>query len=89
MKRAYLKSQRSLEASDLDPSVLDAATLEAIGKSEIKTVTVFDNLIRIPRPVPLKVLKRIGCGQPNDLVTTHQINPDQLESILSEGFAYD
>lgn len=86
VRHAYLKSQEAMENSDLDPSVLDSAGLEAIGRSKTKTVTVFDNIICLERPVPLATLRLLGCGSPQDLLTTHAINDAQLQGILQEGF---
>ncbi|MFM0249395.1 GNAT family N-acetyltransferase [Paraburkholderia sediminicola] len=88
VQQAYLKSQEAMENSDLDPSVLDSAGLEAIGRSKTKTVTVFDNIICLERPVPLATLQRLGCGSPQDLLTTHAIDNTQLQGILQEGFAH-
>ncbi|MFM0094074.1 hypothetical protein PQQ87_00570 [Paraburkholderia nemoris] len=88
VQHAYLKSQEAMENSDLDPSVLDSAGLEAIGRSKTKTVTVFDNIICLERPVPLATLQRLGSGSPQDLLTTHAINNAQLQGILQEGFAH-
>jgi hypothetical protein len=88
VQRAYLRSQEAMENADLDPSVLDSAGLDAIGRSKTKTVTVFDNIICLKRPVPLATLQRLGCGSPQNLLTTHAINNAQLEEILTEGFAH-
>jgi hypothetical protein len=88
VQHAYLKSQEAMENSDLDPSVLDSAGLEAIGRSKTKTVTVFDNIICLERPVTLATLQRLGCGSPQDLLTTHAIDNAQLQGILQEGFAH-
>ncbi|MDR6410079.1 GNAT family N-acetyltransferase [Paraburkholderia terricola] len=88
VQHAYLKSQEAMNNSDLDPSVLDAVGLEAIGRSRTKTVTVFDNIICLERPVPLATLQRLDCGSPQDLLTTHVISDAQLQEILEEGFAH-
>jgi GNAT superfamily N-acetyltransferase len=87
VKQAYAKSQEALKTSDLDPSVLDAKSLEKIGRSNMRTVTVFDNVICLPHPVPLTTLERIGCGRATDLITTHAITDDQLQVILLEGLS--
>jgi len=89
VKQVYAKSQEALKISGLDPSVLDAKNLETIGQSDMKTVTVFDNVICLPNPVPLTTLQRIGCGRPTDLITTHTITDEQLQTILSEGLICD
>lgn len=88
VQHAYLKSQEAMEHGDLDPSVLDSAGLEAIGRSAMKTVTAFDNIICLDRPVPRSTLLRLGCGSPNHLLTTRAINTAQLQEILEEGFAH-
>ncbi|WP_412525055.1 GNAT family N-acetyltransferase [Burkholderia lata] len=87
VQQAYLKSQEAMERTDLDPSVLDDAALEAIGRSQVKTVTVFDNLIKFPRPVSLEALRVLGCGNAANLMTTRPINDLQLQEILARGFA--
>lgn len=83
-RQAYLKAEKALESSDLDPSVLDPASLARIGSSKMKTVTIFDNVFRFPKPVSLRFLENIGCGRPNDLISTRPINSEQLNKILSE-----
>ena len=88
VQHAYLKSQHAMENVDLDPSVLDATGLETIGRSITKTVTAFDNIICLDRPVPRSTLQRLGCGSPNHLLTTRAINNAQLQEILNEGFAH-
>lgn len=88
VQHAYLKSQHALDNADLDPSVLDSAGLEAIGRSKTKTVTVFDNIIRLERRVPLSTLQRLGCGSPTNLLTTRAIDNTQLQGILEEGFGH-
>lgn len=87
VRRAYLKADKATTASDLDPSVLSSETLSMIGLSDLKTVTAFDNVIHLPRPVGLASLKRLGCGESTQLITTRRIAPEQLQRILEEGFA--
>lgn len=87
VQRAYLKAERAITGTDLDPSVLGTQALSTIGLSALKTVTAFDNLIHLPRPVGLASLRRLGCGKPTQLITTRQITAEQLEKILEEAFA--
>ena len=86
VRRSYLKSAQSLETSDFARSVLTSETVAEIGSSEMKTVTVFDNLFPLPRPIPLDRLQSLGCGRPTDLITTRPINDTQLQTILAEAF---
>ena len=86
VRQAFIKPSDTFDESDLTQSVLTSKSLPNIGKSKMKTVTVFDNIYLFPHPVPLKTLQRIGCGRPNDLITTHPINDAQLQEILGEAF---
>lgn len=84
VQRAFLKQERAIDQSDLDPSVLNSKTLSSIGTSKTKTVTAFDNLIVLPKPVQLTSLQRLGCGAPHQLISTQPITSEQLNAILSE-----
>ena len=86
VREAYLKPSEALGVSDLKQSVLTAESLTSIGKSNMKTVAVFDNIFPLPCRVPLKSLKRIGRGRPNDLITTRPVTDAHLQEILKEAF---
>ena len=85
VRQAYLRPSEELVA-ELQQSVLTESNLAEIGKSEEKTVTVFDNIFHLPKCVPLSSLQRIGCGRPNDLITTHSVTDTQFQEILREAF---
>ncbi len=86
VRRSYLKSAQSLETSDFARSVLNSETVSEIGSSEMKTVTVFDNLFPLPHPISLERLQSLGCGRATDLITTRPINDTQLQTIVAEAF---
>jgi hypothetical protein len=86
VREAYLKPCDALDVSDLQQSALTKTSMKEIGRSAVKTVTVFDNIFPLPNPVGLAVLKKLGCGKPNDLITTHPISEEQVIAILNEGF---
>lgn len=87
-RETYLKPFLELTSADFEPSVLSSETIENIGKAKMKTVTVFDSVFALPKAVPLKKLKELGCGRPNDLITTHPITDIQLQKILVEAFGH-
>lgn len=87
VQRAYLKPKGVIDQADFDPSVLSPETLSSIGSSEAKTVTAFDNVIVLPKPVPLRSLQEIGCGKPTQLITTRAITSEQLSKILDEALS--
>jgi hypothetical protein len=86
VRQAYLRHSTEL-ASELQQSVLSEDTVDEIGTSDTKAVVVFDNTFHLPSPVPLSTLQRLGCGRPNDLITTRAINDTQLQEILREAYA--
>lgn len=83
---AYLRACNDLGDADLGHSVLTKASVDSIGKSKTKTVTVFDNIFPLPRPVSLAFLRSVGCGDANDLISTNSISDTQLQEILIEAF---
>jgi len=86
---AYLSAEGAVDKGDLARSALEAGDLAAIGKSVIKTVVVFDNLVKMHRPVPLESLKKFGCGEAAQLRTSHALTSEQIENILLEGFPHE
>ncbi|SEK13438.1 MULTISPECIES: GNAT family N-acetyltransferase [unclassified Variovorax] len=86
---AYLSSEGAVERADLERSALEPSDLVAIGKSETKAVVVFDNLMKLPHPVPLESLRRFGCGQATQLLTSRPLTPDQIRNILLEGLQHE
>lgn len=85
VREAYLRSRPDL-VGNLQQSVLSEDTLDDIGSSSAKVVTVFDHIFHLPKPVSLATLRRLGCGGANDLITTKPISDEQLQGILAEAF---
>lgn len=71
---------------DLAGSIFTQDQLGEIGRSVKKTVTVFDNVLRMPRPVPMRELKALGCGSPQQLLTAQRLSSEQIQAILEKGF---
>ena len=82
---AYHRDEMGMRADDLAPSALDNSHLSRIGVSKTKTITVFDNMLRLPRPVPLHVLKSIQCGEAHQLITSQRLSSEQVQVILEKG----
>lgn len=87
VQRAFLKQDGAIDQSDFNPSVLNSKTLAFIGTSKTKTVTAFDNLIVLPKPVPLSSLQRMSCGEAYQLISTRPITSEQLNAILNEALS--
>jgi hypothetical protein len=82
---SYQREEAALQGEDFNPSVLDSGQLSSIGTSAVRTVTAFDNLQLLPRPVPLPVLRELGCGTATQLLTSRRLTDKQLQGILLEG----
>lgn len=83
--RAYLRDESGMQVSDLAPSVLDSSQLSSIGVSKTKTITVFDNVLRFPRPVSLHELRSMHCGEAHQLITSQRLSSEQVQAILDKG----
>lgn len=83
--RAYHRDDASMQDEDLAASVLSSDQLSTIGTSKTKTITVFDNVMRLPRPVPLQELKRLKCGDAHQLITSQRLTGLQVQAILEKG----
>lgn len=83
--RAYLRDASAMQTGDLAPSVLDRSQLSSIGTSKTKTITVFDNVLRLPRPVPLNELRSMRCGEAHQLITSQRLSSEQVQAILDKG----
>ncbi len=82
VREAFLKRCDAIEVSDLQQSVLTTETLADIGKADMKCIAVFDNIFPLRNPVNLKTLQQLGCGRPNDLISSRPISDGQLRAIL-------
>lgn len=87
VRQAYLKQCEKLGADDLEKSIFTRLNVNVVGASKTKTVMVFDNIFVLPHPVPLTILRRIGCGSTTQLISTNPISTIQLQQILQEAFS--
>lgn len=89
VRESYLKNCEKLGVEDMRRSVLTAEQVnEKIGRSLMKTFVSFDNILPIPNPVSLQYLRKLGCGEANQLLTTRPITDEQYQAIIREGFHY-
>ena len=83
--RAYHRLEAALSEEDFASSVLTVELLSRIGTSKKKTVMVFDNLMRLPRAVPLEELRSIQCGEAHQLQKTQRLTARQVSTLLEMG----
>jgi GNAT superfamily N-acetyltransferase len=86
VQTAFLREAHMLSASDFERSVLTADNVGAVGTDKLKTVTIFESVFPLLNVVPMETLVRLGCGRPNDLITTHPITNQQFQEILRMAF---
>lgn len=84
--QAFHRDARSLDDDTLSGSIFTEAQLSEIGNSATKTITVFDNVLRLPNPVRMTDLKAMGCGTPQQLLTAQRLSLEQVQTILEKGF---
>lgn len=90
VRESYLKNCDAIDVEDLKRSVLTANQLQtSIGRSKMKTVVAFDNVLPIPRPIGLQSLVKLGCGNSTQLQTTRPITGEQYRAIVELGFGRD
>jgi GNAT superfamily N-acetyltransferase/predicted nucleic acid-binding protein len=83
-----LSPTKELPLSIKARGVLEDTAIERIGASGRTGVTLFDSIFRISRPVRLEHLRRLGCVDRSNLVTSRMISPERLQSILREGMPH-
>jgi len=84
--RAFHRGTREGNDADLAGSIFTEDQLSEVGRSTTKTITVFDNVLRLPKPVPMRELKTLGCGAPQQLLTAQRLSSEQVQAILERGF---
>jgi L-amino acid N-acyltransferase YncA/predicted nucleic acid-binding protein len=83
--RAYLRDESAMKTGDLAPSAFERSQLPTIGVAKIKTITAFDNVLRLSRPVPLHELRDLQCGEAHQLITSQRLSAEQVHAILGKG----
>jgi hypothetical protein len=79
-------SKADVPDAQISHGVLDPAGVQRISVGQMIAVTLFDNVIEIPKPVPLKQLRAIGCADRANLVSARSITADHLATIARKGW---
>lgn len=66
-------------------AVLSPKDVERIVRDPSVLATTFDNLLVLPKPVPIERLRQLGCMDPANFVTSCQITSENLRAIVEEG----
>lgn len=70
-------------------AVLSPSDVDRIIQAPSVLATTFDNLLVLPKPVRIERLRQLGCADPANFVTSCQMTPEQVLSIVEEGSSYD
>lgn len=70
----------------LKDGVLDEKMFSEIVKGKQVLSVSFDNIIRIPVPVPLERLRQIECADGSNLITARSISASNLEKLINDGW---
>jgi hypothetical protein len=85
--RVTMESKSSVASASRRRDVLGASDLARIGQNDKVTVTMFDNLMMLARPVSFPRLRQLGCVDGSNLVTARRLKAAQVIAILTEGKA--
>jgi GNAT superfamily N-acetyltransferase/predicted nucleic acid-binding protein len=80
-------SKKGVSAAVLRHGVLEPSEIESISKQGAVAATVFDNLIRLHKPVSLRSLRTLGCVDDANLVGARRITGEQFSAIMRKGGA--
>lgn len=83
--RSNIASKKDTDRESRNRGVLDDAGFQNITKRDTISETVFTHSVIFPRPVTLKRLREIGCGDNAQYVTAFCIDHTQTCDLLKEG----
>lgn len=86
--RHYLMDKVAASDLALEKGVLEPRTVQAIGSGSQVTVSEFDNLLLLRKPVSLSALREIGCTDGANFVTARSLDTRHLLAILEAGQPY-
>ncbi|MHB1698579.1 MAG: GNAT family N-acetyltransferase [Acidobacteriaceae bacterium] len=77
------KSQ--IDTQLLEGGVVDEEGIKDLSSSTQIAATKMDNVMKLRKPVPLKLLRGFGCIDKANLITSRPITSDQLQKVMAEG----
>jgi ribosomal protein S18 acetylase RimI-like enzyme/predicted nucleic acid-binding protein len=83
--RRYLAQKDVAEKLSAERGVLSARELKGIAKGEEACVTEFDSVMIFAKPVPLWILKQIGCADNANMVTARTLSSDATLALIEAG----
>jgi hypothetical protein len=76
--------KRQVPWSILRRGVVENDELNELTANEKIAVTRFDNVMLLPRIIPLSYLRSTGCADGSNLVTARRITDEQTDAIIRE-----
>ncbi len=70
----------------LTDGVLDEKMFHEIVKGKQILSVSFDNILKLPSPVPFARLKQLNCADDSNLVTAKTISAHELEQVIKDGW---
>jgi GNAT superfamily N-acetyltransferase/predicted nucleic acid-binding protein len=77
------KSQ--ITATLIDGGVVDEEDIKDFSSGSLIAASTVDNVMKLRKPVALKLLREFGCVDGSNLITSRQITSNQLNQIMIEG----
>lgn len=85
--RSRVMWKEGISEKEQKKGVLDSKGIKTISRGNLVTVTSFDNIIQLKKPVKLSMLRQFGAVDGANLVTSRRINFETVRLILKEGGA--
>ena len=82
-------NKSALPDETLRGGVLDEAAVGTLTRSDEVLVVSFDNVMRLPVPVPFKRLKELGCADGSNIVTARAIPAEYIGKVVDESWGYE
>lgn|GEM_PF-305208 len=83
--RKYLMAKESVGRLLSEKAVLEAETVQTLGRGAQVVVTEFEDLMLLGSPVRLAELRRVGCVGGANFVTATPVSPEQAIAIVRAG----
>jgi GNAT superfamily N-acetyltransferase/predicted nucleic acid-binding protein len=79
-------AKRDVPPAVLRRGVIDTNELNELTAAEKIAVTRFDNVMLLPRKIPLQELRGLGCVDGSNLITARRITDKQTNAIFREAY---
>lgn len=85
VKSTVVVPKSQIAATLIDGGVVAEEDIKDLSSGNLIAASTIDNVMKLKRPVELRVLRELGCVDGSNLITSRQITSTQLNQIITEG----